>query len=105
MLLVTENGTLAGSGGAMEREGMVDAASFDSALGDADAGSVATGEGKVPHTADPIVAIAARGGLAVVAGQDVVVTAGEIASLTSGEDLLVAAGPARGALAVRPKSR
>ena len=58
-------------------KGMVAATSFDEATADASEKKTQTGEGKVPQLTDPVVAISARAGLAVTAGQDVAMLAGE----------------------------
>ena len=67
-------------------KGMVDAATLDAAIGDAGEKSVAGGQTKVPQLTDPIVAIAARAGLAIAAGQDVALLAGENVVLATGAD-------------------
>ena len=71
---------------------MVDAGSFDAAVGDAGEKSVAAGEAKVPQLTDPIVAIAARAGLAIAAGQDVAMLAGEDVVIATGADASFASG-------------
>ena len=73
-------------------KGMVDAGGFDAAIGDAGEKSVAGGETKVPQLTDPIVAIAARAGLAIAAGQDVAMLAGENVVLATGADASFASG-------------
>lgn len=75
-------------------KGMVSAESLDAAQTDAASKSTATGEGKLPHTGDPIVALSARAGLVVVAGQDVAMLAGENIAIGAGQDLQVASGGA-----------
>ncbi|PWF48650.1 type VI secretion system tip protein VgrG, partial [Massilia glaciei] len=49
--------------------GMVDTESLTAAEADAKGKNVSAGDEKVPHSTDPIIAIAAKGGLGVVAGQ------------------------------------
>ena len=73
-------------------KGMVDAGGFDAAVGDAGEKSVAGGQTKVPQLTDPIVAIAARAGLAIAAGQDVAMLAGENGVLATGADASFASG-------------
>jgi type VI secretion system secreted protein VgrG len=51
-----------------------------------------TVEDKVPHTSAPVIAIAAKAGLGVVAGQDVQLTNGESATILSGADSQFIAG-------------
>jgi len=74
--------------------GMVDAGSADAAMGDAASKNTSTSDGKTPHTTDPVVAIAAKAGLGVVAGQDVQVVAGETITFGSGQDTHWAVGGA-----------
>ena len=69
-------------------------ASLDEATGDAGSKNVSAGEGKLPHTTDPVVAIAAKAGLGVVAGQDLQWSAGETITLASGQDTHLASGGA-----------
>jgi type VI secretion system secreted protein VgrG len=65
--------------------GRVSKVSVDEARADAAASSV-EGDGKLPHTSGPIIAIAAKAGLGVVAGQDVQLANGETVALMSGAD-------------------
>jgi type VI secretion system secreted protein VgrG len=74
--------------------GMVDAGTADAAINDAESKNTATADGKTPHTTDPVLAIAAKAGLATVAGQDVQMAAGETITLASGEDTQWAIGGA-----------
>ena len=67
-------------------KGMVSQATHDRAQGDAAAKNNATGPDQAPHLTDPIVTLAAKAGLAVVAGQDVHLAAGEGVTLASGND-------------------
>lgn len=75
-------------------KGMVADASLDEAASDAAARNTGTGEGKLPHVADPVVTVAARAGLGVVAGQDLQLCAGETVTLAAGQNLELAAGGA-----------
>ena len=70
--------------------GMVTGDTLETAYSDASDKSIATGDGKVPHTTDAVVALAARGGLAMVAGQQLQMVAGETATLASGGDINLA---------------
>ncbi|HSW08871.1 type VI secretion system Vgr family protein [Aquabacterium sp.] len=72
--------------------GMVDETAMDKAEADAAAKSTAAGDGKQPHTTNPIVAIAAKAGLAVTAGLDLQMTAGETITTASGQDTHWAVG-------------
>ena len=73
-------------------KGMVGSDSLDAALADAGQKSVAPGDGKVPHTTDAVVAISAKAGLVVAAGQDVALLAGENVVVAAGQDLSVVTG-------------
>jgi type VI secretion system VgrG family protein len=66
--------------------GMVGKASLDEARADAGAKNTSAGEGKVPHTTDPIIAIAAKDGLGVNAGQSLQLANGETVVMASGQD-------------------
>jgi len=74
-------------------KGMVAGQALDAALMDAAERNTGT-QGKVPHVSEPVVAIAAKAGLGIVAGQDVQVAAGETASFVSGQDTHWAVGGA-----------
>jgi len=75
-------------------KGMVADSNPDAAGADAAAKNTAAANGKLPHTTDPVLAIAAKAGLGIVAGQDVQFAAGETASFTSGQDTQLAVGGA-----------
>ena len=66
-------------------KGMVQAASFDAALGDAANKTTATTQGNVPASADPVIAIEAKAGWAQTAGQDVQISAADNITLASGQ--------------------
>jgi uncharacterized protein (DUF2345 family) len=66
--------------------GMVSGESVEAALAEASSGSASKGDGKVPHSSAPIIAIAAQGGLGVTAGQDIQLCSGETVTLMSGQD-------------------
>ena len=66
--------------------GTVAGDSLDGARGDAAAKHTEAAAGKVPHPTDPVVLMAARAGLAQVAGQHLQYTAGEAVHWSSGKD-------------------
>ncbi|MES2017625.1 MAG: type VI secretion system Vgr family protein [Pseudomonadota bacterium] len=66
--------------------GMVGNASLDTARADAAEKDTSPGEDKLPHTSDAIIAIAAKGGLGVNAGQSMQLANGETVSVMSGLD-------------------
>ncbi|KGD90380.1 type IV secretion protein Rhs [Achromobacter sp. RTa] len=66
--------------------GTVAGDSLESARGDASAKHTQAAEGKVPHPTDPVVLMAARAGLAQIAGQHMQYTAGEAVHWSSGKD-------------------
>ena len=66
--------------------GMVSNASLDAARADAQARQTQTGDDKLPHTTDPVIAISAKAGLAAVAGQNLQFANGESVSIMSGQD-------------------
>jgi len=72
--------------------GTVSQSALDNAVSDAGSKSTQAGNGKLPHTTDPIVAITAKAGLAVVAGQDIQFASGEAISWQAGQDLHIASG-------------
>lgn len=75
-------------------KGMVDGLHFDTARGDAAQRNTATTEGKLPHSADALISLAARGGLLATAAQDWQWSAGQTITLGSGEDTHLATGGA-----------
>lgn len=74
--------------------GMVAAHRLDSARADATQRKTSAQEGTLPHSAEPIVAISAKAGLAAVAGQDLQLASGDTVSLQAGEHLELASGQA-----------
>ena len=72
--------------------GMVSQAGFDSAVNDAGNKSTQASNGKLPHTTDPVVAITAKAGLGIVAGQDIQFASGEAISWQAGQDIHIAGG-------------
>jgi type VI secretion system secreted protein VgrG len=72
--------------------GQVDKNSLERAKGDAAARNTQSGDDKLPHPVDPLIAIAAKDNLAGVAGQSLQLITGEAASIVSGKDTQFAAG-------------
>jgi type VI secretion system secreted protein VgrG len=66
--------------------GMVGKDSLGAAKADAAEKNTTPGDGKLPHAADAIIAIAAKAGLGVNAGQSLQLANGEIVTLMSGQD-------------------
>lgn len=66
--------------------GTVSGEALATASGDAAAKHSETGEGKVPHSSDPLVLMAGRAGLAQAAGRNMQITAGELAHWSAGKD-------------------
>lgn len=70
--------------------GMVAGRAVNDAYADAAGKHTAVDQDKVPHTTDAVVALAAKGGLALVAGQHVQLVAGETVTLASADDINLA---------------
>jgi Rhs element Vgr protein len=66
--------------------GMVAGAELGAARADASRKNTKAADDKLPHASDAIIAIAAKGGLGVVAGQSVQLANGETVTLMSGQD-------------------
>jgi type VI secretion system secreted protein VgrG len=66
--------------------GMLSQDSSAAAKSDAAAKSIAASADKLPHSTDPIIAISAKGGLGMTAGQDLQMANGETVTLMSGLD-------------------
>jgi Rhs element Vgr protein len=66
--------------------GMVGSDSLDAGLADAGAKNTGAGKGKLPHSTDAIIAIAAKDGFGAVAGQSLQLANGETVTLMSGQD-------------------
>jgi type VI secretion system secreted protein VgrG len=66
--------------------GMLSKESADAARVDAEARNIDAGDDKLPHSSGPMIAIAAKAGLGVVAGQDVQLANGETVAFMSGAD-------------------
>ena len=75
-------------------KGMVSQDGIDAATGDAGRKNTATGQDKLPHSTDPIVALSAKAGWLVSAGQDIQMAAGEAITLAAGQDMSWAVGGA-----------
>jgi type VI secretion system secreted protein VgrG len=76
--------------------GMLSQDSIDNAKAEAPEKPVEPAAGKLPHSNDPIIAIAAKAGFGVVAGQNLQLASGESASLMSGQDAqFITGGQAR----------
>lgn len=72
--------------------GMVGSASLDAAQVDAANRNTNPGTGTLPHFTDPVIAIAARDGLGINAGQSLQLANGETSTLMSGQDMQFVAG-------------
>ncbi|MFK3736613.1 type VI secretion system Vgr family protein [Massilia sp. TN1-12] len=72
--------------------GMVGNGGVDAARKDAASRKTAAQDGDLPHTADPLVAISARAGLSVTAGQSIQLASDETTTLMSGADSQLIAG-------------
>jgi type VI secretion system secreted protein VgrG len=75
-------------------KGMVASTGTEQAQSDAAAKHTGTGKDKLPHSTDPIIAIAAKAGLGMVAGQDIQLSAGETVTMASGQDTHIGSGGA-----------
>ncbi len=67
-------------------DGMVSASGFAEAVSDADNKVTAVANGRLPHPGAPIVGVVAKGGLALVAGKDIVLGAQQSIHLGAGRD-------------------
>lgn len=72
--------------------GMVGDAGLDAAQADTGERKTGTGAGKLPHSADPVIAFSAKDGLSMSAARDLQMAAGETATVMSGADTQVATG-------------
>ena len=72
--------------------GMVGDAGLDAAQADTGERKTGTGAGKLPHSADPVIAFAAKDGLSMSAARDLQIAAGETTTVMSGADTQVTAG-------------
>ena len=72
--------------------GMLSQESVDATRAEAPSKPVAPGDDKLPHTSSAIIAIAAKAGLGVFAGQNLQLAVGETITLMSGQDTQFATG-------------
>jgi len=72
--------------------GMVSHEQLPDAMADAAERSTGTGAGKVPHMADPNIAIVGKAGVGITAGQDLHLSSQDITSIASGQDTHWAVG-------------
>jgi type VI secretion system secreted protein VgrG len=72
--------------------GMVSHTSLPNATADAADKNTGTGQGKVPHMADPNIVIVGKAGVGVTAGQDLHLSSGDTTSIASGQDTHWAVG-------------
>ncbi|MGW8393939.1 type VI secretion system Vgr family protein [Pseudoduganella sp. HUAS MS19] len=72
--------------------GMVGDAGVDAAQADAGERKTGPGAGKLPHSADPIIAFSAKDGLSMSAARDLQMATGETATVMSGADTQIATG-------------
>ena len=66
--------------------GMVSSTSLPKAQADATDKNTATTQDKVPHTADPDIALVGKAGIGLTAGQDIHLSSGDTTTLSTGED-------------------
>jgi type VI secretion system secreted protein VgrG len=67
--------------------GMVSRRGFDEAKRDAGNKNTIASDDKIPHTTAPIIAIAAKAGIAMVAGQDIQLCNGDVTAMVAGGDI------------------
>jgi type VI secretion system secreted protein VgrG len=67
--------------------GMLSDADMQTAFGDASDRKTAADANKLPHTTDPIIALAAKAGIGIVAGQNLQLANGDTTTLMSGQDM------------------
>jgi len=72
--------------------GMVSHADLSSATADAGDRSTSTGQGKVPHMADPNIVIIGKAGVGITAGQDIHLSSEDTTTIASGQDTHWAVG-------------
>ena len=72
--------------------GMVESGTLDAARADVSAKSTSAAGGKLPHSTDPVIAIAAQGGFGACASQSLQLANGEIVTLMSGQDTQFVSG-------------
>ncbi|WP_052162442.1 type VI secretion system Vgr family protein [Aquabacterium sp. NJ1] len=72
--------------------GMVSTSSLPNAQADAAAKATGTGQSKVPHMADPNIALVGKAGIGLTAGQDLHLSAQDTTQIASGQDTHFAVG-------------
>jgi uncharacterized protein (DUF2345 family) len=72
--------------------GMVSHNSLPNAVADAGDKCTATGQDKVPHMADPNIALIGKAGIGITAGQDLHLSSGDTTTIASGQDTHFAVG-------------
>jgi type VI secretion system secreted protein VgrG len=72
--------------------GMVSHSSLPNALADAADKTTGTGQSKVPHMADPNIALIGKAGIGITAGQDLHISSNDSTTIASGQDTHWAVG-------------
>jgi len=72
--------------------GMVSNTSLPNALADAGEKNTGTGQAKVPHMADPNIALVGKAGIGITAGQDLHLSSNDTTTIASGQDTHFAVG-------------
>ena len=72
--------------------GMVSHTSLTNAVADAQDKVTGTGQGKVPHMADPNIALVGKAGIGITAGQDLHLSSNDTTTIASGQDTHFAVG-------------
>ncbi len=72
--------------------GMVSNTSLPNAVADASDKNTGTGQTKVPHMADPNIALIGKGGIGITAGQDLHLSSNDTTTIASGQDTHFAMG-------------
>lgn len=72
--------------------GMVSNTSLPNAVADASDKNTGTGQTKVPHMADPNIALIGKGGIGITAGQDLHLSSNDTTTIASGQDTHFAVG-------------
>jgi len=72
--------------------GMVSQSSLPNALADAGDKATGTGQSKVPHMADPNIALIGKAGIGITVGQDLHISSNDTTTIASGQDTHFAVG-------------
>jgi len=72
--------------------GMVSNTSLPNAVADASDKNTGTGQAKVPHMADPNIALIGKAGIGITAGQDLHLSSNDTTTIASGQDTHFAVG-------------